>query len=327
MEKSEVLKIVWELTRPSNLILAQRYLKALDIVVSTPKRQLYNCFPAPKKNGGNRIIYAAGKDLRIIQSILAYWVVGHFPLGDDYCYHRGRGVFASVKKHQQSKFALVFDLKNAFESITASMIEKRLKACFLEAGIQVEEEAIAFIIDLLTVNGRTRQGCVSSPIIYNFVIKPLDEELGSLKNRLGSLVLTRYSDNICFSSAERIDFVRLEREISRIVKDYGFSLSWFKKFEGQPIVYLGTRIWRGKLALAPDKHLDFYDKILEALQSPTPSIYRYQITGILNWAYLVCGEDIPDDLASLFYRYFAKVGRTPKKLAEILSKRQQKKMI
>lgn len=308
---------VWELTKPKDKLRALGYKKALSFVISVPDRMAhYHPFYVPKDEG-RRLIFAAQRELQIVQGVLASWIVRSFPLGDDYCYLGGGGVLAAVQEHLQSSFGFVFDLKNAFESVRSRMISRRLKL-YLPGR---DEKVVDLIVDLLTVGGKARQGCISTPYVYNLVIKPLDDQLRLLLKQFRLAAYTRYSDNICFSSCQPIDFEELEGQVARFVRGNGFAISWSQRFEDEPVVYLGTQIYRGRLTLAEEKYGEFCYRLLEALGSPTLEIYRAQITGIFNWAHHICGENIPEDLLDLLARYFGKVGKTPASLGEILARR------
>ena len=323
MAQKKLIKAVWELTKPVEYFLASRYRRALVYVFSVPKVVRFaQPFYVPKSGGRKRLIIPAEEDLRLVQGVLANWIVKTFPLGDDYCYLGRRGVLAAVRRHRRSGYALVVDLKDAFDSVTAEKIHHWLNFYLPKVG----SEVIKCIVDFLTYQGRAPQGCVSTPYVYNLVTRPLDKGLELLLQQFGLSALTRYSDNICLSSEQPIDLNGLEDQVRRLVRGNGFELSWSHRFVEKPIIYLGTEIYRGQLGLAEEKYGEFLNRLLEAVLSPTPEIYRHQMTGTFNWTHHICGEEIPNDLLSLFARYFGKVGRTPKPLARILSQKKMRKM-
>lgn len=315
LQKLALVRAAWELTRPNSRPLASRYWEALNYVISVPKPVRYRPpFYVAKKSGRRRLIVPAEEELLFIQGILAGWIVQEFPSSDDYCYS-GQGVLGAVKKHQGSRFAIVFDLKDAFDHITSKKITHWLRFYKHE----VDKVVIGFIVDLLTFRGRAPQGCVSTPYVYNLVVRPLDQLLKLACDQFGLSAITRYSDNICFSSSSVFDFDSLEAQVRRCIRGNGFEISWFRRFADEPIIYLGTQIYQGQLSLEEEKYGEFHYRLLEAVKSPTPEVYRAQVTGIFNWAHHICGENIPEDLLGLLVRYFSKVGRTPKSLAEILA--------
>jgi len=322
LAQKKAVEAVWELTRPRDDFWAGEYRAALDRVVLLPKpKRFRRSFYVDKASGGQRLIVPAGEDLRLVQGVLANWIIKEFPPSSDYCY-TGLGVLAAVKRHQRSKFAVVFDLKDAFDQVTAARITHWLQ--FYRPG--VAEAVVTLIVDLLTINGRAPQGCVSTPYVFNLVARPLDQGLEIVREEFGLNGVTRYSDNVCLSSSRPFDFEALEGQVQRFVRGSGFAVSWSRRFADEPIVYLGTRIYDGRLSLAEEKYGEFCDRLLEAIQSPTPQIYRAQVTGIFNWAHRVCGAEIPMDLLELLARYFGKVGRTPQPLAAILAQKRMRRM-
>lgn len=307
---------IWELTKPPKESLANTYFSVLYRVLLLPEEKRYQTpFPTPKKSGGYRTIYPAGEELRFVQWVLSQWLK-KFPLGQDYCYLSGGGVLQAVKRHLGATSALVFDLKNAFEHVTANQIVHILQGYNPNVNGLVLDQ----IARLLTYQGLVRQGCCSSLYAYNLVIKPLDEQLCQLVQPYYLQALTRYSDNICLSSQASLDFDALEAIVKRLVAENGFEISWMERYQNR-IVYLGTEIRGNRISLAEGKYSEFCDRLEEALASHLPKVYLPEIRGIYNWIHHICGEEIPEDLLHLLVRYFQKVRQIPPSLSNLLARR------
>lgn len=323
MAHETIAQEVWRLTKPPNQSLATKYRRALASVLPLPPGQRYlTPFERPKRRGGTRTIWPAGKELKLVQQVLAWWLVKNFPHGNDFCYFGG-GVLAAVLPHQSATHALVMDLENAFESVRGQAIVAQLR---VHLPLTVETSVLEAIADLLTLDGLARQGCVSSPYAYNLVMAPLDKELADLCRQERIEAYTRYADNFCFSSAHSLNLRVLARKVTALIERYGFRVNWASHFAHQPIIYLGTKIWHGNLSLADEKATEMKQRLEEDLTEDNPRHHLWQVIGFFGWAKHICGEEIPTDLVDLFAQYFAKVGQTPATVAQYLAQRQTSRM-
>lgn len=323
MAHEKVAQQVWRLTKPPNQSLANQYRDAVTTVLELPPVQRYlTPFERPKRRGGTRTIWPAGKELRLVQQVLAWWLVKNFPHGNDFCYFEG-GVLAAVLPHQHATHALVLDLENAFESVRGTAIVDRLRALI---PLTVDTAILEATADLLTLDGLARQGCVSTAYAYNLVVAPLDELLKRLCREEKVAAFTRYADNFCFSSPHFLNLKVLERKVTALIEQHGFHLNWACHYAHEPIIFLGTKIWQGKLSLADEKATEMRQRLEGALAEDNPRHHLWQVLGYFNWAKHICGERIPADLLDLFAQYFAKVGRTPATVAEYLAQRQTSRM-
>lgn len=297
MKKEDLVGAVWELTRPADEQRARKYLEALEYLISVPKVVWFQ--PPFHTTRKRRLIVPVSEELRIVQWVLADWIWCHFRLGDDYCRCGKHGVFEAVKKHQRSNHALVFDLRNAYESVTATMIFE-----FMVSHLPgINEEVIKRIVEFLTHRGRLRQGFPCAPIVYNMIITALDEELERIRIEFGADTRTRYVDDICFSKRGWLDLRGLENRVRKAVAAHGFGISKLQRVANKPFVYLGIQIYQGDLSLAPEKYQEFCERIAEATTSAKPRTHRRHIAGTLGWARQVYGDSIPEDLQKLFDTY------------------------
>jgi hypothetical protein len=341
----ERIDAVFDLTKPSDPRRADLYYNSLSFVLATqdediypvrpeyevlndlmePNRVLfhYATFTRPKKSGGERRIYFADGDTRVVQRQLSRWIRTNFELGDDWCYVGRRNGLEAIEVHRRSREALVFDYKNAYEHVSAPQLEEIMT----KQMPAVSPDTLSYIINrLLTVSGRLRQGLASSSYTYNVVTPPLDMAIRDLLPRFGVRRFTRYSDNCC-ASGERIDFNGLEGAVRLAVEAHGFSLSWARRFRGVPIEYLGTRIEKGNVDLSEEKLETYTVKLLEALASPYPALEKNSVTGAFTWSRRVYGDRFPEALFDLFYRYYQKVSRPPQEFIMLAARRHTDRMV
>jgi hypothetical protein len=168
---------------------------------------------------------------------------------------------------------------------------------------QISEEAVAVLVDLVTLNGHTPQGCVSTAYLYNLVLLPFDAHLHLLQQRYPILVTTRYSDNICMTVDASCDEISLFSEITKLVHAFGFEVSWYELYVGEGAEYLGTKIFADRLELLDNKLGEYYALLIEAIKSPNPKAYSAQIRGTHSWISQICGDVLPEDLADFFEKY------------------------
>ena len=324
-----VESIIWSMaenTTPSFDKELVRYRNTISRLVSLAERERYlKPFYVKKKSGGKRRIVPATKDLVYVQSILASWFVKTFGGSADYCY-TGKGIIPAIKPHQGAKTALVVDLKDAFDHVTKEKIYKLLERRFRK----MSKEVRLLIATLLTYEGTTPQGCVSTPYVFNAVVDPMDKDLLAILGNFPLRAYTRYADNMCFSFDKPVNLWAVDRAVAKIISMHDFQVSWSAGFEHMPISYLGTHVYEDRLELDPDK-LDAYVLLLnEALSSPTPEVYRKQILGILTWVSQVYKTTNPEKLSpedraklayfiGLFQQDFGKGRGTPELLERLVT--------
>lgn len=302
-EPSTAMRL-WELTKPNDPRDAALYLALLQKTVKISKYERFeNPFLRPKKSGGSRKIIPAAKPLRTVQYFLSGWIRNNLPQGQDYCY-RGLGVKAALLAHRQNSYALVCDLKDAFDQVTA----EKINHWFGLYKPQLKGKPLSLMVDLLTFEGRAPQGCVSTAYAYNVVVSEMDHHLGITACQLGVDNWTRYSDNLCFSAKGKFDIAALEAQVKRVTKGFGFQLSWAKPYAGN-IEYLGAAIKDGKIRITDDKAGEFLDRIYQMMESSDPASHSRKATGILNWAKSISGPNVHEQLLTALNTYFRNIGR------------------
>ncbi|MFW6143812.1 MAG: reverse transcriptase domain-containing protein, partial [Patescibacteria group bacterium] len=282
MAQEQLVQEVWALTKPKGEYRARRYHAALEeIVTFTPEERYLKPFLRKKSNGGYRVIRPATRRLRIVQRALAGWLRREFPRSADYCYN-GLRIKAAVQVHREARQALVVDLANAFNYVTAGKLKSWLSFWLKRRGCFISEKVLDLIVDLMTYGGVTPQGCVSTPYAFNLVFWPLDRCFLLISEKR-ELEYTRYSDNMCFSSAEgEINFAELEELVTLMVRGFGFLVSWSKRFDAE-IVYLGLNIEDGEIGVVEEKLEEYREALRAMMECPAPGVYYHEVLGILAW--------------------------------------------
>lgn len=328
---------LWRLTAPTNHHQANIYHEALIRVNSVADTMFfYHPFYVDKSDGSKRLIFYAQDEMAYVQFVLANWLRANTPYHDDYCYQKGRGVEEAIRDHlrQQPRYAYIFDLRHAYMRVTKAMLSRQMELLF---GRNKSDEITA-AADFMTVAGRLREGTVTAPFAFNLAVHPFDQAMHILsreKDLVGSsiptispLFFTRYADNCAFTSHYPINFYLLHLQVARLVRGHGLELSWTRTFADTPIEYLGAVMYKESVTLDPNKLGLYYDKLLEALSSPTPRSHYKTIVGQFNWLKRITHlQPSPTvnlaKLWDLYQRYFSLCHKSPLGAKKFFSNREQ----
>lgn len=186
--------------------------------MATRQHPYYRQFQIPKRSGGQRIILAPKRFLKVVQRFILGAILerAEFP---DYVmgFVPERGIITNCAPHVGAKYLLNVDLENFFPSIHIGMIEN----IFRSFGYQ--DTVARVLAGLCTFAGRLPQGAPTSPLLANLAFSRADKEISSLCKITGVLY-TRYADDLSFSSDKPIGTDFLDK-IRRIVTDSGFLLN------------------------------------------------------------------------------------------------------
>ena len=197
-------------------------------------KKLYKSFSIRKKTGGNRLILAPEKNLRLMQRCLnrllqaayhapvcATGFIPHRSIADNACFHVGK------------KYVFNTDLEDFFTSISYDHVYNSLLIRPFEFSPTIARTIAGLCCTEATVAGQSRvilpQGAPTSPIMANIVCLPLDRKCSGLAKRFGALY-SRYADDITFSSNKNMFFSGSEfmMEFQRIIGSQQFSINHIK---------------------------------------------------------------------------------------------------
>lgn len=168
--------------------------------------EMYEEFKIPKATGGFRTINAPKRELKHLQRIIADELVDmyHFiPHNAAHAYTQGRSIATNAQTHVDSNHFLKIDFSNFFPSFTKEVLMKQLSQVgfFTYSYVRLEaKEFLEAIINISLLNGSLPQGSPLSPLLTNLAMIPFDYYLYEYAEKQKSLVVTRYADDLEFSS-------------------------------------------------------------------------------------------------------------------------------
>lgn len=178
----------------------------LDNLINNSEKY-YREYEIKKANGGKRRISHPSPEIKTLQYWCAENIFSLLPISDvAFAYRKGFSIKNHAEFHADSRFILHLDIKNFFESITASHIHKLIyqnKDLFEKMEFDILS-SVDTINKICLKNGRVSIGSVSSPIISNVVLNDFDNAIVPYCNSHG-LKYSRYADDMYVSSSKYID--------------------------------------------------------------------------------------------------------------------------
>ena len=184
-----------------------------------------------------RIFLEPCHELREVQRQLHDLITERFephPLA--HAYARKKSIITNARQHVGKKLLLHLDLVNFFGSIKKDRVARSLRQ-LLPWLMTKDAEALA---RLCCHSGHLPQGAPSSPILSNLICQPFDEQLDEMA-RSFNCVVTRYSDDICFSMNDELPIelarawghgvsqrVELGGALLSVIKGHGFAINYRK---------------------------------------------------------------------------------------------------
>ncbi len=211
------------------------------------KSSYYYSYPIRKKNGKKRYIDAPIGKLKIWQNLIIKKVLYRFgPHSIAYGFAKKRNPIKAAEKHVGADILIALDIKNFFNSITKERViellhflhrskpiwkqEEAGKAGFISTSMLPDkkkklDQSIDDLAELLTYKGIVPQGAPTSPALSNlFMLRP-DKALSEEAKKLKATV-TRYADDIVFSTKENIDIAGTVIIFTkRVLRRYGLRLN------------------------------------------------------------------------------------------------------
>ena len=175
------------------------------------KRVFYCQHHRYKKNGKKRVLFEPKPFLKHVQRQIVRLINDQEIYKYAYGFSGG-GIVDALKPHLESKSWAMFDVKNAFPSIPAKIVEQTLRW-----GINsLEDRALSprpimanfsspatrIICLLCTFYGFLPQGSPSSPRLFDIAFQLIDKHICEVIEKT-DLVYTRYADNLFFSYPDK----------------------------------------------------------------------------------------------------------------------------
>ena len=163
----------------------------------------YRVFHIKKKRKPEkyRSIYIPCAEVKLIQRYIVDTILSTIKVHKAAtAYVKGTSITDHAVIHRKNDHFLLLDIEDFFNSMDQAIffgiLQKNLP--------DYPESDIRLIIALCSCNGKFVQGCVSSPAIANIYLYEFDKAMSKLAETLPSGRYSRYSDDIAFSSSERI---------------------------------------------------------------------------------------------------------------------------
>lgn len=227
----------------------------------------YKVWSIAKKLGGERQIQKALWPLNEVQARLTARIYPHAISEINHSFIAGRSHFTAVLPHLQSKAMFCWDIKDAFPSTKKNMVVSSFRTIgFNEYLADLMAELICYSSTGRhppagqPANGFLPQGYVSSPTVFNLILKNTDRILAGFARKKGYQV-SRYADNFAISTTEK-EIPKEERRLAlKIVES--FSYGHFKIPEEK------TSYWEAK---GGKVHFEFLGLVIEGPEEGERSI-------------------------------------------------------
>ena len=171
----------------------------------------YYVFAIPKRRGGERLIYAPKKELKVILQTLNVLLINKLPVSDAaHGFVKKRSVATNAREHIGKKLVVKFDLKDCFPTLHFG----RVRGLFIALGYSYP---VATTLAVLMTEAHRQpvkqdnklyhipvgdrycvQGAPTSPGLCNAILLRMDNRLKGLAKKLG-FTYTRYADDLSFS--------------------------------------------------------------------------------------------------------------------------------
>ena len=212
------------------------HIKPKTITYSVYKLKIqnnYESFSIPKKNGGERQIFAPKKNLLIFQKHIYNLLVKRQEqiskenkITNKIChgFQRKKSIITNANPHKNKKYILNIDIENFFDSFHIG----RVYGYFIKNKFFEMEHKVASIISTICCyKNKLPQGAPTSPLIANLIFQTVDFRIIQLCKKY-KLTYTRYADDLTFSTNKK-DFytesTKFLNELSLLIENAGFHIN------------------------------------------------------------------------------------------------------
>ena len=232
------------ITNPNDLaeFFGMTYSQLGAILYKYDSTSKYTQFSISKKTGGQRVIVAPRRKVKMLQTLLKDVMYEIYP-GKvvAHGFAKGKSIVTNAQSHLDKRFVFNLDLENYFGSIHFG----RVRNLFLSKPFNFNKSVATILAQICCHKNALPQGAPTSPIVANMISFKLDSQLQRLA-KLTNSTYTRYADDITFSFTS--GKIRLPREIvileeniarpgeelKRIIEDNGFRINYKKvRFSGK----------------------------------------------------------------------------------------------
>lgn len=177
---------------------------------------------------------------------------------------RGRHIKMNAQQHLHSRFAYSCDISDFYPSIHPDRVYR-----FYAKEQFCSPDVARLLTRLCTHNYHLALGLITSPILADQLLKPIDRRIAEMARREG-LVYTRYVDDITLSGPFDLQESGFPGTIKKILAAHGFSASAAKDQFGRvgdpDVLITKLRVNRGHIDVSR-KYYDELCRILNDLKS------------------------------------------------------------
>lgn len=158
---------------------------------------------------------------------------------------RERSIKTNAGQHIGNRFLYLTDIANFYPSIRS----ERISEFFKDSGCYGVVSRL--LTSLTTLDYHLALGLITSPVLAEAIIQPVDHRIATACLRLG-LVYSRYVDDICISSKHDLRSSGIDETVKTILRQSGFKIraakDWFLRVD-EGCAVTGVRIHNGHLTV------------------------------------------------------------------------------
>jgi RNA-directed DNA polymerase len=177
-----------------------------------------------KSDGTKRVVFQPSAKLKTIQYWLIHNIFNKLKLHESaMAYRKQYSVLDNAKAHVGNRYFLKLDFKDFFNSIKFKDLSQRLSALHEQENIDWnwDDETQELVrLSCFYKNDRLAIGYPSSPVISNIVMYEFDNQVVtqlSDTETYGSVIYTRYADDLIFSTNKKGACFKLKEDITNLV--------------------------------------------------------------------------------------------------------------
>lgn len=158
-----------------------------------------------------------------------------------------RSIKSNAEAHLGNLFFYKTDIANFFPSINADRVSR-----FYEDRV-CNRDVSTLLTQLTTLDGHLALGLVTSPILAEAVVQPVDKRISQACQEIG-LSYTRFVDDICISGSFSLEKSGVPNLVTRILNENGFDIRPEKTIcmsASSDLLVTGVEIRKGRLRVPP----------------------------------------------------------------------------
>lgn len=204
-----------------------------SVLYNSYSKEAYTRFTIPKKNGGEREVFAPNPQLKFVQRRLAEKLSAIYREENSYehsfesvshGFEKKCNILTNSRIHKGKRYILNLDISNFFDSFNFG----RVRGFFVKNKyFKFNEEQATIIAQLTCYNGKLPQGAPTSPLVANLIFNIVDMRIIKLAKKY-RLNYTRYADDLSFSTNNKkfgSDYTKFINQIESLLDENGFKIN------------------------------------------------------------------------------------------------------